>query len=1063
MMTPAMLRAQSNAPTTQINLAGTFNDWNPADPNYRLTPIGDETFELTQFFTAGRYRFKFTFDGGWAHHLGNGPGGVLVQPGTEIPLRISSNGMYRITLALGDDRWKIEPAPLTRPHGVIYVRGPVELNIPIVLDASESVAREGHAIRRYEFSQSTNDSVRAELIHPSPTDPRAQVTLQREGDYHFEVQVDDGMTSPTEFVTLPARASYQVIGDWTATNPTSPATFLWRAGPTTFERVLKSTEPGQFHLTLVKNHDAASVLTNLTVDVPQSRPQFWRIRFDEKTNRLACEPESLVEFAYRPNQRVDSVHLAGSFNGWNPSSIPMTDRGDGTYVAYLKLGEGLYHYKFVINGDQWVPDPNADPALREDDEHQGYNSGIYVGEQGKDYGAAPTNDVNLAAVRHDPGQTRYFNVVDRHLIEVQLRTLHGDAGTVTLNVGSHAIPMRIAETSHGFDFWSANVSASGTNQTLKYWFTLADGPVTRTYEDDGKPFSASLVPRFVTPDWAKNAVWYQIFPDRFRNGTTSNDPPHTLPWRWDWYKFASWERPNVTRTFSGDWYSRRFGGDFQGVMEELPYFRKLGVTALYFCPIFESSSNHGYDTVDYRHVNRYFGFKEDLPVETLDPATWKWTASDKLFLEFLRAAHAQGLKVIIDGVFNHMGKYSFAMQDVLTNGCHSIYADWFDIIDWGPPVKYRGWGGGDWLPIFRKDPQTGIASASARQYIYNITRRWMDPNGDGNPSDGVDGWRLDVAPDVPAPFWIEWRKLVKGINPNAYIVGEDWGVATSHVQGNQWDATMNYQFAVRAVRFFIDQKRRISPSEFDRQLKELLALYPLQADFVMQNLYDSHDTDRLVSMIANPDRNYDSCNRPQDGCSYDGSKPGPAAYRLMKLMVTFQMTFLGAPMIWYGDEMGMFGADDPTCRKPMLWPDLEPYDNPQDVVMTNLWNHYARLIAIRNAYPALRTGLYESLLADDATDVFGFKRTGGGQTVAVFLNNSDREYAAEVTVPFANGARLVDLLAAPAIIRAKPLSRLGFPDFVKNGTVRALQVSRGSRCWLSVTAKSTSSCQPKKA
>src|SRR5262245_58632217 len=153
---------------------------------------------------------------------------------------------------------------------------------------------------------------------------------------------------------------------------------------------------------------------------------------------------------------------------------------------------------------------------------------------------------------------------------------------------------------------------------------------------------------------------------------------------------------------------------------------------------------------------------------------------------------------------------------------------------------------------------------------------------DGVASNGVDGWRLDVAPDVPGPFWVEWRKLVKGINSNAYIVGEDWGVATSHLQGDQWDATMNYQFVMRATRFFIDKQRKISASEFDRQLRQLLALYPMQINFVMQNLYDSHDTDRLVNMIANPDRDYDGCNRPQEGCKYDGSKPGPEAYRVMK-------------------------------------------------------------------------------------------------------------------------------------------------------------------------------------
>ena len=552
-------------------------------------------------------------------------------------------------------------------------------------------------------------------------------------------------------------------------------------------------------------------------------------------------------------------------------------------------------------------------------------------------------------------------------------------------------------------------------------------------------------PRFATPDWAKNVVWYQIFPERFRNGTALNDPPRTLPWRWDWYKFAPGEKPNDAKTFSRNWGGRRFGGDLQGLIEKLPYFHDLGVTALYFNPVFESSSNHGYDTVDYRHISEFFGSKGDYAKvagrETLDPATWQWTPSDKLFLEFVKKAHAQGLEVIIDGVFNHMGRNSFALQDVLSNGVKSVYADWFEVTDWGPPVKYKSWDGGGSMPIFRKDPAKGYASATAKKYIFDITRRWMDPNGDGDPSDGVDGWRLDVAQDVPKPFWVDWHTHVKRINPNAYITGEIWEMASQYLQGDEWDAVMNYPFVFRATHFFIDQKRKIAASEFDRQLRELLASYPMQVDLVMQDLYDSHDTDRLVNMIANPDRDYDRCNRPDEDCPYNGNKPGPDAYRVMKLMATFQMTFLGAPMIYYGDEAGMFGADDPTDRKPMLWKDLQPYENPQDSVMDDVWNHYARLIAIRNTYSMLRTGLYRALFTDDANDIFAFTRTLGKDVVAVVINNSAKDQSVTVPIPFPNNTRVVDVLNAPAELRDAPMSDAGFPQFSTGATVRVIRVS----------------------
>jgi glycosidase len=281
---------------------------------------------------------------------------------------------------------------------------------------------------------------------------------------------------------------------------------------------------------------------------------------------------------------------------------------------------------------------------------------------------------------------------------------------------------------------------------------------------------------------------------------------------------------------------------------------------------------------------------------------------------------------------------------------------------------------------------------------------------------------------------------VKSINPDAYIVGEHWGEPVRNLQGDQWDATMNYAFVVRATRFFIDRDRKISASEFDRQLRQLLALYPMQVNFVMQNLYDSHDTDRLVNMIINPDRNYDGNNRPQDGHEYDGSKPGPNAYRVMKLMATFQMTFLGAPMIWYGDEIGMFGADDPTNRKPMIWPDLGPYSNNLEFVMPDVLDHYRRVIAIRNTYPALRTGLYRKLFTDDANNIFAFTRTRRDETVVVIFNNSDRSQTIELPAPFPTGTRVVDVLNAnPVNFFDMPLAQAGFPDFAPSATVRTIQ------------------------
>jgi hypothetical protein len=194
-------------------------------------------------------------------------------------------------------------------------------------------------------------------------------------------------------------------------------------------------------------------------------------------------------------------------------------------------------------------------------------------------------------------------------------------------------------------------------------------------------------------------------------------------------------------------------------------------------------------------------------------------------------------------------------------------------------------------------------------------------------------------------------------------------------------------------------------------------------------------------MIINPDRDYDGCNRPQDGCPYNGAKPGHQAYWVMKLMATFQMTFLGAPMIWYGDEAGMFGADDPTDRKAMLWKDLEPYDNAQDHVMPDVLEHYRRVIAIRNSYRALRTGLLQTVLMDDANNLYGFTRSRGEEIVTVVLNNSSNDQVAVVPSSYPNDTRVVDILSASGEYYDAPMSSLGFPAFAKDAKVRAFRAA----------------------
>ena len=523
------------------------------------------------------------------------------------------------------------------------------------------------------------------------------------------------------------------------------------------------------------------------------------------------------------------------------------------------------------------------------------------------------------------------------------------------------------------------------------------------------------------PEWARDAVWNQIFPERFRNGDTINDPTradmefpadrawHLSPWTSDWYALQPWERTQNTQ-FYRNVFDRRYGGDLQGVLNELDYLKNLGISAIYFNPVFEAYSLHKYDASGYHHIDRHFGPNPagDLALmgsETDDPATWHWTSADSLFLRLIQEAHRRGIRVIIDGVFNHCGTRFFAFQDVVQHQRRSRYAGWFDIQRWDddrtPPNEfdYKGWWGVKDLPEFKED-SAGFVPA-VKRYFFAITRRWMDPDGDGNPADGIDGWRLDVPNEVSLVFWRSWRTLVKSLNPQAYIVGEIWDDAASWLKGDEFDAVMNYPFARACIRFFIDTDgRHLTPSGFTEELARIRSTYSDETVDVLQNLLDSHDTDRLASMIMNPNRRYDDQNGLRNNADYNVAKPTAAARRIQKLMVLLQMTSVGAPMVYYGDEAGMWGADDPDDRKPMVWPDYtyEPErahpvsgkSRPADSVAfdADLFAWYQKLIAIRNSSEALRRGSFSTLMADDGMNVLAFERKTDRDRVVVVLNNS---------------------------------------------------------------------------
>lgn len=549
------------------------------------------------------------------------------------------------------------------------------------------------------------------------------------------------------------------------------------------------------------------------------------------------------------------------------------------------------------------------------------------------------------------------------------------------------------------------------------------------------------------PEWSKGIVWYQIFPERFSNGDITNNPTiekvfanglfrpanwKVTRWTSNWFERSEWEN-ELGGNFRAHLFERRYGGDIQGMIDKLDYLDHLGVKAIYLNPVFEAVSLHKYDATCYHHIDFNFG-PNPLNDETTylnekpeNPETWQWTESDKLFLKLVEEVHKRGMKIIIDGVFNHVGVQFWAFQDLVKNQFNSKYREWFivkyfdDLNTFENEFDYKGWWNIKSLPEFNRTIDD--LADGPKQYIFNSTKRWMDPNDDGDPSDGVDGWRLDVAREVPIGFWHQWSKLVKSINPNAIIIGELWELSPDFISDNGvFDALMNYNFAFAVNDFFVAEKNKISISEFVKRLEEIDKSYPFENLYSLQNLLTSHDTERLSSLVKNPDRKYDH-NADEKSKNYDPSKPSSDIYNKEKLIIAFQLIYRGAPMIFYGDEIGMWGADDPHCRKPMIWSDLNYDDEIIDIssgfsrgfgnykVLPNLdlYDFYKKLISIRNNNLSIKIGKQKFLVADDEKNLLVVERFYNDERIIAVFNLSELAQKVPIKIDF-NKEKLQNLL-----------------------------------------------------
>lgn len=435
-----------------------------------------------------------------------------------------------------------------------------------------------------------------------------------------------------------------------------------------------------------------------------------------------------------------------------------------------------------------------------------------------------------------------------------------------------------------------------------------------------------VIQAVVTPEWVKDAVFYQIFPDRFARSERVVKPNN----------LEAWDAPPTSCGFKG--------GDLLGITEHLDYLQDLGITAIYLNPIFQSASNHRYHTHDYFRVDPLLG-------------------GDMALRELLDAAHARGIRVILDGVFNHASRGFFQFNHILECGPQSPYLDWFTVkgfplhaYDEEKPPNYEAWINLHALP------KLNTANPQVREFIFRVAEYWI--------AFGADGWRLDVPAEIDDDsFWREFRQRVKAAKPDAYLVGEIWTEAKRWLQGDQFDAVMNYIQTYAAVRFF--GARTLAPlwlggsyppptpldaAGFARDIEAMLALYDWQITLAQLNLLSSHDMPRFLTLVSGD-------------------------VSALRLAMLFQMTMPGAPTVYYGDEVGLRGGYDPECRGAMPW-DEGQWD-------TALRDYVRATIRLRHAHSALRRGSYRTVLAEG--ELFAYERADAKERFVVTFNTAGRQ------------------------------------------------------------------------
>ena len=972
-----------------VYLAGSMTDWQ--NSKKAMTKDENNVYSITiNKLAAGKHGYKFIVDGNWLRDPANtkttGDNSALFVP-----------GFYSID------------APGEVKHGETATCSALSLtaegNDEVISEVSWSVLPEDAA------SIDENGILKASLLEDGEDSKKVTVTASKD-----EINISKDLDIVREISEVPGGKNVVLVGtiqgavgasDWT---PSDYRTRMLYKGDNRYELTLKNVPAGSYEYKVAlsgswaENYGAEGKKDGANIMLSVNATKDITFIYSDVSHRIVDTTTYIAV----------NAQLKGT--GISEDTV-MKDEGlTGVYSAKVSLSKGSHDDLIVLIGEKTINIPMI--TIEEDSREVTISYDSLSGMVFNDCSSKKIDESSVLYNSRELGyKTPYGAVPVNTRVKFNLKAAKDDLTQAKLIIvsgdGSKIIEMEKKESfEDGSDKWTAEYTPNKIGMN-KYYFVLSNGSEVKAYGDDDGYFGSGKLDNlgsvklydlnvyesgFKTPDWMKNGIAYQIFPDRFYNGDRKNDTAQktargsvNYEFYKDWYAIPEdpqiEDDPNYAGTKGdGIWCNEIYGGDIKGVTDKLDYLKALGVNILYLNPISHSISNHRYDTTDYRNIDPILGNMDD-------------------FLKLKDEAQKRGMNIILDGVFNHvsddsiyfdryekyaatgkpLGAYQYwskvydlmnnnkmdkepaeaqVQSDYKSQGITDFhYKDWFVInnklVGEGNErhYDYEGWWGYDSMPV--------IQSLNGSEY--NV-KTWADEIIDGPNSNsrywlrnGSDGWRLDVGNEVSDETWRKFRTAVKSEGDNV-IIGEIWADASKYILGDMYDSVMNF------VKGKNEDGQCISAKQSINELEAMREQYPREAFEAMLNLVGSHDTQRAIS-------NIDGAKKSEKGVAKEPSKE---ALESMKLVPLIQMTYPGTPCIYYGDEAGIPGCDDPDNRRGMIWGKGNK----------ELVEWYAKLANIRDNYEVLRTGDIK-VVDIDSDDMVAYLRTNDNDKALVLVNRAD--------------------------------------------------------------------------